>query len=241
MGPLSTLMTPRAWRRRVISSTRVVRLVRLMTFGGRSRTLEPIPTRVTGVGARRLVSFPDLVGGEGFGGSAGEGVEDEGRRSKRRRSDVGQWECFAFRGSDAKGREDLEVAVDGVGGGGGGGELVVKVDGAFARVGEAEDFFCAAGFGDESAAEKSLEIDGEVGLASVEGAIPGESFDFSAEPSELFAGELKEFVGDAGAFEDGGPAGVDDPDERGSGVSFAKGGGGGEGVNDVAERARFDE
>jgi hypothetical protein len=135
----------------------------------------------------------------------------------------------------------LEVAVDGVEGGGGVGGEVVEVAGSFSGVAESEDGFCAAGSGDEGAAEETLEVDGEVGLAVVERAIPGEGFDFSTEAAELLAGELEEFVGDAGAFEDRGPAGVDDPGELGLGVGGPEGGGGGEGVDDVAERTRLDE
>ena len=102
----------------------------------------------------------------------------------------------------------------------------------------------AAAFGDEDAAEKALEVEGEIEAAGGEGAglaAPGEEAGDGVHAAELAARE-RDNGGEVGvAVEQGGPFRVHDPVEAGGGVCQLERMDGGEGVDDIAERAGLDD
>ena len=188
----------------------------------------------------------DLGGGEGFFRAAGEGVEEDERLGGVEacgRGTLWQRPFERHGGFDAECGDEGEVAIDGVRLGGHVHGLVVEMAGAFAGVGEADDASAigAAEAGDEGAAEEALEIEDEVGFAGGDLFRPAGDARPAGGAAELAAGEVDDFIDMRVAIEERCPFGIDEPAEVRVRPAFFDEGDGGEGVDDVAEGAGFED
>ena len=115
--------------------------------------------------------------------------------------------------------------------------------GTFAGVGEADDATAvgAAEAGDEGAAEEALEIEDEVGFAGGDLFRPAGNARPAGGAAELAAGEEDDFIDVRVAVEEGSPLGIDEPTEVRRRPALFDEGDGGEGVDDVAEGAGFED
>ena len=115
--------------------------------------------------------------------------------------------------------------------------------GTFAGVGEAEDApaIGAAEAGDEGGAEEALEIEDQVGFAGGDLFRPAGDARPAGGAAELAAGEVDDFIDVRVAVEQRCPFGIDEPAEVGRGPAPFDEGDGGEGVDDVAEGAGFED
>lgn len=173
-----------------------------------------------------------------FGAPSGEGAgEDEGR--------IGE---LTFGGTGREGGVD-----DALLGAGGGGEVEIPVDdvggawgdllgvegggGAFAeeRGGKAEAARGAGGAGEEGGLDEALDVDGDIDFVGAE-VMPG-----GAEAGRGATVDGEDVVDVGIGVEEPLPFGVDGPGEACAGDGAAQGGGGGEGVEDIAESAEADE
>ena len=194
----------------------------------------------------RAAELGDLGGGEGFSRAARKWVEEDERLGDAEAGGRGTlWQRPFERqcGFDAEGGDEGEVAGDGVRLGGHVHGLVVEMASAFAGVGEADDAtgVGAAEAGDEGAAEESLEIEDEVGFARGDLFRPAGNARPAGGAAELTAGEVDDFIDVRVAVEERRPLGIDEPAEVRVRPAFFDEGDGGEGVDDVAEGAGFED
>jgi len=211
--------------------------------GGIEREPGPLPEDdelVVGHGVDELLVIaprPELGAPAGIGMERDVGAEV--LEGVGERSTGGELEVEGLDG-DVEVLEAGEVALGG-GDGGVGDVFVIERAGAFAGGFQADAAGAAGGPGHQGAAEEALEVDGDVVLFVAELAAPAPDFGEAHGRGPAFAG-VKDGLAQAGmALEDFGEGVVDDPVDLGGRPAALESGEDGQRLDDVAERAGFDD
>jgi hypothetical protein len=122
-----------------------------------------------------------------------------------------------------------------------GDDVAVEQPRAFSRIGRAPDF-AAGPSANQRTAEKALEIEHKVGLYT-DAKLPHPSG--KTEPAEqsakLFSGKFDDFIKEWIAGQKRSPLRIDHPDKPRIRPPTLDGSDGGQGVDNIAERTRFDD